>query len=217
MKILKSNEHWRATKVKPPGTRGSLEKKRRRERKCRAGPPPSSLSRCGETEISTFNSRLMCAARPGPLFFTLFPLLTRGGIINPTLKTACRDRARFRRDFRPLKIPTRLHFSIHIHFSLYFLVWLYPASSLPPPSLPPSASIVPSFFSSLTFPAQSLYERKINYTQYVLICSPRNAGCWVRLCYSTFRRTCTNGHGIPLFEENQLASSFYHRDNQTEY
>lgn len=68
----------------------------------------------------------MCAARPGPPFFTLFPLLTRGGIINPTLKTACRDRARFRRDFRPLKIPTRLHFSIHIHFSLYFLVWLYP-------------------------------------------------------------------------------------------
>lgn len=159
----------------------------------------------------------MCAARPGPLFFTLFPLLTRGGIINPTLKTACRDRARFRRDFRPLKIPTRLHFSIHIHFSLYFLVWLYPASSLPPPSLPPSASIVPSFFSSLTFPAQSLYVRKINYTQYVLICSPRNAGCWARLCYSTFRRTCTNGHDIPLFEENQLASSFYHRDNQTEY
>lgn len=105
----------------------------------------------------------MCAARPGPLFFTLFPLLTRGGIINPTLKTACRDRARFRRDFRPLKIPTRLHFSIHIHFSLYFLVWLYPASSLPPPLPPPSASIVPSFFSSLTFPAQSLYERKINY------------------------------------------------------
>lgn len=73
----------------------------------------------------------MCAARPGPLFFMLFPLLTRGSIINPTLKTACRDRARFRRDFRPVKIPTRLHFSIHIHFSLYFLVWFYPASSFP--------------------------------------------------------------------------------------
>lgn len=146
MKILKSNEHWRATKVKPPERRGSLKKGRKKERKCRAGPPPSSFTRCGETEISTFNSRLMCAARPGPLFFTLFPLLTRGSIINPTLKTACRDRARFRRDFRPLKIPTRLHFSIHIHFSLYFLVWFYPAPSFLCPFRFPAFFLI-SYFS----------------------------------------------------------------------
>jgi len=167
-----------------PQRRGSQKKKKKRkrekERKRRAGPPPSSLARCGETEISTFNSRLMCAARPTLLFFfTLFPLLTRGGIINPTLKTACRDRARFRRDFRPLKIPTRLHFSIHIHFSLYFLVWLYHAPCLFPLLIPPSSYLL----SSLYFLAQSLNERKINCTQYsrahrdrLLISSPRNAG-----------------------------------------
>lgn len=133
----------------------------------------------------------MCAARPGPLFFTLFPLLTRGSIINPTLKTACRDRARFRRDFRPLKIPTRLHFSIHIHFSLYFLVWFYPASSfLRPFRFPCLLSLL------LLFP-QSLYEHKINYTQHsrarrdhiLILFSPE---CRVvLLCYSMFWCTCT--------------------------
>lgn len=90
----------------------------------------------------------MCAARPGPLFFTLFPLLTRGGIINPTLKTACRDRARFRRDFRSLKIPTRLHFSLHIHFSLYFL------SGFTVPPLPSFLHSHPvSSFSSFPLPS----------------------------------------------------------------
>lgn len=85
----------------------------------------------------------MCAARPGPLFFTPFPLLTRGGIINPTLKTACRDRARFRRDFRPLKIPTRLRFSIHTLFSLFFSL------ALPGPlSLSLSSLFIMSSFSS---------------------------------------------------------------------
>lgn len=124
------------------------KKKQKKKRKCRAGPPPSSLACCGETEISTFNSRLMCAARPGPLFFTLFPLLTWGGIINPTLKTACRDRARFRRDFRSLKIPTRLHFSLHIHFSLYFL------SGFTVPPLPSFLHSHPvSSFSSFPLPS----------------------------------------------------------------
>lgn len=123
----------------------------------------------------------MCAARPGPLFFTLFPLLTRGGIINPTLKTACRDRARFRRDFRPLKIPTRLHFSIHIHFSLYFLVWLYPASSLPPhpllfPLPPPLCRLS---FLLLLFPRNLCTNVKLtihNMFSYVLP-GMQGAGC----------------------------------------
>lgn len=92
----------------------------------------------------------MCAARPVPLFFTLFPLLTRGGIINPTLKTACRDRARFRRDFRSLKIPTRLHFSLHIHFSLYFLSGF----TVPPlPSFLHSHPVSPPSFSSFPLPS----------------------------------------------------------------
>lgn len=98
---------------------------------------------------------------PLSLFLRSFPLLTRGGIINPTLKTACRDRARFRRDFRSLKIPTRLHFSVHIHFSLYFLSGFTTAPSWP----------FPFRLLSLLFPSpflsQSLHERKINYIQCV--------------------------------------------------
>lgn len=154
----------------------------------------------------------------GSSFFYALPVLTRGGIINPTLKTACRDRARFRRDFRPLKIPTRLHFSIHIgtFFSLFFsLALLCPLS-------PPSAFIMSSL-SLLYFLAQSLYEHKINYTQYsqahrdrLLICSPRNVGR-IPSVIQRFDTRAYNGHCSPLFEENQLASSFCYCGNRTEY
>lgn len=74
--------------------------------KRRAGPPSPSLFRRWETEISTFNSRLMCVARLDlffslslflflSFFFHVLPLLTPGGIINPPPKTACRDQAAF--------------------------------------------------------------------------------------------------------------------------
>lgn len=80
--------------------------------------------RCGETEISAFNSRLMCAARLDLFFFYVLPLLTPGGIINPPPKTACRDQAHFRRD--SVKISTRLHFSVRVHFfPLYFSCFLF--------------------------------------------------------------------------------------------
>lgn len=87
--------------------------------------------RCGETEISAFNSRLMCAARLDLFFFHVLPLLTSGGIINPPPKTACRDQAHFRRD--SVKISTRLHFSVRVHFfPLYFSCFLFFSSFYSP-------------------------------------------------------------------------------------
>ena len=87
-------------------------------------------------------------------FFYVLPLLAPGGIINPPPKTACRDQAHFRRD--PVKISTRLHFSVRAHspFSFFFA---------------PSITRV-SFFSSFNLPlgpCRPTYRHEIKYLRTV--------------------------------------------------
>jgi len=101
-----------------------------------------------------------CPAGSFILFFFFFTLLSHGGaregvggervegggIINPTLKTACRDRARFRRDSRPAE--NSYSFALlspftYTLFSLIFCLALPRRSSLsvfsPARSVPPSS------------------------------------------------------------------------------